>query len=94
MKNLYEIGRICVKTMGREAGSYCVVIDQLEGSQVLITGPKNINGVRRRSCNIRHLEPIDTTIQIEKGAEDEVVEKALTDAGLIEKFRGKIRLST
>ena len=94
MTNLYETGRICVKTTGREAGSYCVVIDQLEGSQVLITGPKNISGVRRRSCNIRHLEPIDATIQIEKGAEDEVVEKTLADAGLTEKFRKKIRLSS
>ena len=94
MTYLYETGRICVKTMGRETGSYCVVIDQLEGSQVLITGPKNISGVRRRRCNIRHLEPIDATIQIEKGAEDEVVEKALADAGLTQKFRKKIRLSS
>ncbi|MGY5872453.1 MAG: 50S ribosomal protein L14e [Candidatus Thorarchaeota archaeon] len=89
---LYETGRICVKVLGREAGSHCVVVEQKEANYVVVTGPKNISGVRRRLCNIRHLEPLETLLEITAGADDEAVEKAIADAGLTEKFRTKIRL--
>ena len=89
---MYETGRICVKVVGREAGSHCVVVEQKEDNFVLITGPKNISGVRRRLCNIRHLEPLETLLEISAGADDEAVEKALDAAGLTEKFRTKIRI--
>ena len=88
---LYEVGRICVKVVGREAGSHCVVVEKKESNQVIITGPKNISGVRRRLCNIRHLEPLETILEISAGADDEAVEKAIDAAGLTEKFRTKIR---
>ena len=93
MATLYETGRICVKTMGREAGSYCVIVESKDDNMVLITGPKHLNGVRRRSCNVRHLEPLETKIEIKSGAEDKDIEKALESAGLIDKFRTKIRIS-
>ncbi|MFW9845583.1 MAG: 50S ribosomal protein L14e [Candidatus Thorarchaeota archaeon] len=89
---LYNIGRVCVKTLGREAGSYCVIVDEMDGKFVVITGPKHLSSVRRRKCNIRHLEPLDSQLPIAKGAEDAEVEKAIEDAGLTEKFRTKIRL--
>jgi large subunit ribosomal protein L14e len=89
---LYETGRVCVKTMGREAGSYCVIVQKMEGHSVLITGPKHVSGVRRRQCNVRHLEPLEQILTIADGADDKDVEKALEEAGLIEKFRAKIRL--
>ncbi|MFW9843784.1 MAG: 50S ribosomal protein L14e [Candidatus Thorarchaeota archaeon] len=89
---LYETGRICVKVVGREAGSHCVVVEQKEANYVIITGPKHITGVRRRLCNIRHLEPLETILEISAGADDEAVEKAIADAGLTEKFREKIRI--
>ncbi|MFX0044826.1 MAG: 50S ribosomal protein L14e [Candidatus Hermodarchaeota archaeon] len=89
---LYKIGRVCVKTVGRETGSYCVIVDEMEGRFVVVTGPKHVSSVRRRKCNIRHLEPLEMEIPIEKGADDSAVEKALEDAGLKEKFREKIRL--
>ena len=90
---LYETGRICVKVVGREAGSHCVVVEAKEENYVTVTGPKNISGVRRRLCNIRHLEPLETILEISTGADDEAVEKALADAGLTEKFRKKIRFT-
>lgn len=90
---LYETGRICVKVVGREAGSHCVIVEQKETTTVIITGPKNISGVRRRICNIRHLEPLETLLEISSGADDEAVEKAIADAGLTEKFRKKIRFT-
>ena len=89
---LYNIGRVCVKTVGRETGSYCVIVDEMEGRFVVVTGPKHVSSVRRRKCNIRHLEPLKMEIPIEKGADDSAVEKALEDAGLKEKFKEKIRL--
>ncbi len=90
--SLYETGRVCVKTMGREAGSLCVVIEVKDESVVLVTGPKHLSGVRRRNCNTRHLEPLETVITIAADADDESVEKAIEEAGLTEKFRTKIRL--
>ena len=89
---LYEIGRVCVKTTGRETGSYCVIIKEKEDSFVEITGPKNISGVRRRRCNIHHLEPLEMKIEIKSEADDEAVLKALEDADLLEKFRTKVRI--
>jgi large subunit ribosomal protein L14e len=89
---LYEIGRVCVKTTGRETGSYCVIIKEKEGSFVEITGPKNISGVRRRRCNIHHLEPLEMMIDIKSEADDETVLKALENADLVDKFRTKVRI--
>ncbi len=91
--SLYESGRICVKTMGREAGSLCVVIEKKDESYVLVTGPRQLSGVKRRNCNIRHLEPLETILTIAADADDEAIEKAIEEAGLTDKFRTKIRLN-
>lgn len=89
---LYDIGRICVKVVGRETGSHCVIVELKDDNYVVVTGPKGISGVRRRNCNVRHLEPLETVLAISKGADDEAVAKAIADAGLTEKFREKIRI--
>ena len=89
---LYETGRVCVKTVGREAGSLCVIVATKDDSYVVVTGPKHLSGVRRRSCNARHLEPLETILPIAGDADDEAVEKAIQEAGLTGKFRTKIRL--
>jgi large subunit ribosomal protein L14e len=88
----YELGRVWVKTVGREAGSYCVVVEVKDESFVVVTGPKHLSGVRRRNCNTRHLEPLETMLSIAAGVDDEAVEKAIEEAGLTDKFRTKIRL--
>lgn len=80
-----EIGRVCKKLTGREAGRYCVVIDSVNEGYVMITGPREITDVRRRQCNILHLEPTDDKLDIKKGATDEEIAKALETAGLISK---------
>ncbi len=77
-----EVGRICVKLMGREAGRKCVIVDIVDENFVLITGPKSLTGVRRRRANINHIEPLEQKIEIEKGASDEEVAKAIEQAGL------------
>ncbi|MCE4621200.1 MAG: 50S ribosomal protein L14e [Desulfurococcales archaeon] len=86
-----EVGRICIKVRGREAGRKCVIVDIIDENFVLITGPKSLTGVKRRRANINHIEPLDKKIDIEKGASDEEVLKALEQAGLIDYMREKIR---
>ena len=66
-----EVGRICVKTLGREAGKKCVIVDIVDKNFVLITGPKTVTGIKRRRANINHLEPTNEKIEMKKGATDE-----------------------
>jgi len=85
-----EVGRVCVKTAGREAGKYCVVLKKLDDAFVLITGPKTLTGVKRRRCNIEHLEPTSFSVKIEAEATDSVVIKAYDAIGLTKKFGLKL----
>ena len=76
-----EIGRVCVKLSGREAGRKCVIVDVVDKSFVLVTGPKKVSGVRRRRANTNHVEPLHDKIDINRGASDDEVEEALKVAG-------------
>ena len=75
-----EVGRICVKLLGRESGKKCVIVDVIDKNFALITGPKAVTGVRRRRTNLEHLESTPETVELKKGATDDEVEKALTKA--------------
>lgn len=86
-----EVGRICVKVYGREAGRKCVIVDIIDENFVLITGPKVLTGVRRRRANINHIEPLDVKVDIKKGASDQEVLEALTNAGLIDFMRERVK---
>lgn len=74
---LYDIGTICVKIAGRDAGKTCVVIDTLDEQYVLIDGQ-----TRRRKCNMLHLEPLNERLSIQKGATSEAVKKAFEAKGI------------
>lgn len=87
-----EAGRICVKISGREAGRKCVIVEVIDKNFVLITGPKDVTGVRRRRCNIKHLEPTPDKIEISRGASDEEVKKALEEAGKLKEMKEKIKI--
>ena len=82
-----EVGRICVKLNGREAGQKCVIVDVIDKNFVLITGPKKVTGVRRRRTNVKHLEPTADTVEIKKGASDEDVSKAIGKGKKAESFK-------
>ena len=79
-----EVGRICIKNSGREAGKKCVVVDLVDKNFVLITGPKQVTEVKRRRVNISHLEPTQEKISITRGATDEEVTEVLKTAGKLE----------
>jgi large subunit ribosomal protein L14e len=81
-----EIGRVCMKISGREAGCYCVVLKNPEKSFALVTGPKVLTGIKRRRSNIAHLEPTQYKIEISEDAGDDQVATALQKSGLLKKF--------
>jgi large subunit ribosomal protein L14e len=81
-----EVGRICVKLAGRETGRKCVIIDAMDKSFVLITGPKKVTGVKRRRVNINHVKPLQDKIEIPRGASDEEVNTTLQAAGKLEEM--------
>ena len=76
-----EVGRLCVKQLGRENGKKCVIIDVMDKSFVLVTGPKKVTGVKRRRVNINHVMPLTDKIEVKRGASDEEVAQALEAAG-------------
>ena len=65
---MIEVGRLCVKTAGIDARHKCVIVDIVDDNYVLIDGD-----VRRKKCNIKHLEPLNKVIKIRKGASHDVV---------------------
>jgi len=87
-----EVGRLCVKVRGREAGRKCVIVEIIDDNFVVITGPKDVSGVKRRRANINHIELLPEKISIEPGASDEDVKKALEEAGLLDFMREKVRV--
>lgn len=74
---MFEIGRLCVKLAGREAGKKCVIVDVMDDKFVVIDGD-----VRRKKCNIKHLEPLGQTLGITKGAAHEAVVKEFKSLGI------------
>ncbi len=72
-----EVGRICAKIAGREAGKKCVIVDVIDKNFLLITGPKQVNNVKRRRVNIGHVEPTERKVNIRRGESDEEIMKAL-----------------
>jgi len=76
---MMEVGRVCTKTAGREAGSHCIVVDVMDDSFVLIDGP----GIKRRRCNIKHLELLPEKLTIKKGAAEKEAIDALIKAGIV-----------
>ena len=70
-----EVGRICVKIAGREAGEKCVIVEVIDDKFVEVVG----TAMKNRKCNIKHLEPVDQTIEI-KSEDVEAIKKELEAA--------------
>ncbi len=73
---MFDVGRICLKTAGRDAGNFCMVIKKLELPYVIVEGY-----TRRKKVNIRHLEPTDKVVEISEEATREKVIIALEKEG-------------
>jgi large subunit ribosomal protein L14e len=86
-----EVGKICVKVTGREAGRKCVIVDVIDKNFVLVTGPLEVTGVKRRRVNVGHIEPTKDGIDIDRGANDEDVAKALESSGKTEEMKQLVK---
>ncbi len=74
---MIEIGRLVVKTAGRDSGKKGLVIDIIDENYAMIDGQ-----VRRKKCNINHIEPLETLITIAKNASHEEVAEELKKIGI------------
>lgn len=68
--NLFDVGRVCVKLAGRDAGRKCVIVEVMDDRFVLVDG-----NVRRKRVNVKHLEPLDQSLEVESGVSHEDVVK-------------------
>ncbi len=87
---MIEPGRIVLKIAGRESGKYAVIVENTNDNFVLITGPKTVTGVKRRKCNIDHIEPTENKLDIDSKADDATIENLWKSSGLIEKLEIKV----
>lgn len=83
---MLNIGRLCIKTAGRDAMQHCVVVEELDKNHVLIDG-----NTRRKKVNKTHLEPLNKTLDIKKGADSKTIATALEKAGIELKIKGEAR---
>jgi len=75
--SIFEVGRLCVKIAGRDAGRTCVVVEAVGNGYVIVDGD-----VRRKKVNVRHLEPLDKTVSVKSKASSADVKKAFEKEGL------------
>ena len=85
---MLEVGRICVKTAGRDSNKYCIVIEKIDDNFVVVEGE-----TRRRKVNIKHLEPTKKKVEIKKNPTKEecieLIKKAGFEVKTKEDFRKK-----
>ncbi len=77
-----DVGRICVKLRGSDAGRRGVVVSSA-GDQLLLTGPRALTGVRRRAIARWHVEMTDRRVAVAPDASDDEVLAALEREGLV-----------
>ncbi|MHA1972176.1 MAG: 50S ribosomal protein L14e [Candidatus Hodarchaeales archaeon] len=87
-----EVGRVVVKTAGREALQKAVIVDLVDQNFVLISGA-GISPVKRRRCNIKHLRPLEISLSIKRGAKDEDIQKAIEKANMIKEIKTPLKLA-
>ena len=75
--SLFEVGRLCLKIAGRDAGRTCVVVEEIDTLFVVVDGD-----VRRKKVNIKHLEPLAEVVDISVKASPAEVQKLFESKGL------------
>lgn len=75
--SLFDVGRLCLKIAGRDAGRKCVVVEKVDEHFVVIDGD-----VRRKKVNIKHLEPLNKKIELKNKASHAEVKSAFEKLGL------------
>ncbi|PIZ52105.1 50S ribosomal protein L14e [Candidatus Woesearchaeota archaeon CG_4_10_14_0_2_um_filter_33_13] len=76
--SLYQIGRICMKLAGRDAGKKGVIIEIIDNQFVILDG-----ATRRKKVNVKHLEPMEQIVKIKDKASHQEVKSVLEKVGII-----------
>ena len=74
---MIDVGRLCVKTAGRDATELCVVVEVIDNTFALVDG-----NTRRKKVNKAHLEALNKTLDVKKGADTKTVLAAFESAGI------------
>ncbi len=74
---MIEVGRVCMKVAGRDAGKMVVVVEKIDDNFVIVDG-----NTKRRRCNIAHLEPLQDVLKINKGETTQEVISEMKKAGI------------
>lgn len=81
-----KVGMVCLKIAGRDAGKLAVVVNILKKGYVLIDGD-----LRRRKCNILHLEPLGKSVNIKENASTDEVAEELKKNSLIKEIKKRTK---
>lgn len=73
---MVNVGQVVMKIAGRDAGKVGVIAEIFDKNTVLVDG-----FVRRRKCNVKHLEFLDAEIKIKKSASSDEILKVFNSAG-------------
>ncbi|MFX0050915.1 MAG: 50S ribosomal protein L14e [Candidatus Hodarchaeota archaeon] len=87
-----EVGRVIVKTAGREALMKAIIVDLIDQNFALISGA-GVSPVKRRRCNIKHIRPLDLTVDIKRGATDDDIQKAIEKAKIANEIKTPLKLT-
>ncbi|RJQ17574.1 50S ribosomal protein L14e [Candidatus Woesearchaeota archaeon] len=74
---MFDIGRMVVKIAGRDAGKKAVIVEVVNEHYVVVDGE-----TRRRKCNVKHLEPLEQTVDLKKNASHEEITKLFASMNL------------
>jgi len=83
-----EVGQVCLKIAGRDAGKKCVVLN-VEKNFALIDGE-----TRRRKVNLLHIFPTNEIVKIKKDASHDEVVKVLGIEEEVSKFKKETKQKT
>ncbi len=72
---MIDVGRVCMKIAGRDSGKTVVVVEKIDDNFVIIDG-----NVKRKRCNITHLEPLQQVLNLKKGASTDDIKAEMKKA--------------
>lgn len=72
---MLSIGRLCVKTAGRDATKYCVVVEEVDSNYVIVDGY-----TRKKKVNRAHIEPLNKVLEVTAKSSTEEIRKAIDEA--------------
>ena len=84
-RRFVEVGRVIIVNYGPLVGKLAVIVDILTTTKALVQGLKG--GIKRQEISLRRVTLTDYKLDIERGAKQAEVYKAIDDFKLEDKFK-------